>query len=636
MHSLMPQRVTPPAAAGPPWTRWDVAVIVAVTAVAAALVWPSLFHGWYPWDDGAMAQVAERVMRGQLPHRDFDEPWTGGWSFVQAGIFQLFGTSLRMLRIPIFLAWLGSLACGYRLTRRFTTPAVAGAATLAWAIWSLYAWRYPLLNWYYAPLALTAAWTIARFLETGHRAYVALAGALCGIAISLKITGLFLLAALLLWCAAHVASDARRNPSTMRGNGFFVFVAVAGTLFALIVTRLVLGLPREFHGSALGVFLLPIAGTIAWLVWEARRSGLPTAAGMRALAGLLVPLAAGLAVPLVPFLLVFVLQGAVDDLMIGVFVRPAARLSLVFSPPPGRLASYGFALAPLVLAVGVRYAVTALPRTTAAAAVLLGGLAGALAHLDQFTVASSAMVVRGLPLILPIVLLWSAWRHEEDSRPHGSLVFLLVATAATSQLLQVPWASLSYALYATPIAVIALVAVLGMRSETPAPAVLLVALFMVMAGLGHRATSEIKPEPDRWARLALPRGGLWVSPRDSALFDDVARLVAAQPAGPIHVVGDAPEYAFLLSRPAATRVIYDALADSAARDPLVVLPALDRAGVRTVLLLNQFGYNDSLIMRQQRALRAAYPDVRFLGPVVRVGPAFSRFLEVRWRPDAPR
>lgn len=583
-----------------------------------------------------MAQVAERVMRGQLPHRDFDDPWTGGWSFVQAGIFKLFGTSLRMLRIPIFLAWLGSLACGYRLTRRFTTPAVAGAATLAWALWSLYAWRYPLLNWYYAPLGLAAAWAIARYLETGHRAYVSLAGALCGVAISLKITGLFFLAALLLWSAAHVASDARRRVSTERGSGFFVFVAIAGASFLLIVTRLVLELPREFHGSALGAFLLPIAATVASLVWEARRSGLSAAPGMRALAGLLVPLAAGLAVPLVPFLLLFVVQGAVDDLMIGVFVRPAARLQLVFSPPPGRLASYGFALAPLALAIGVRYALPATPRLAAAAAVLLGGLAGALAHVDQFTSSSAAMVVRGLPLILPIVLLWSAWRQETDSRPYSSLVFLLVAAAATSQLLQIPWASLSYALYATPIAVIALVALLGVRSTAPAPAVLLVAVFLVTAGVGHRATSEIKPEPDRWARLALPRGGLWVSPRDSALFDDAVHLLAAQPAGPIHVVGDAPEYAFLLSRPAATRVIYDALADSAARDPLVVLPALDRAGVRVVLLLNQFGSNDSLTMRQQQALRAAYPNVRFLGPVVRVGPAFSRFLEVRWRPDAPR
>ena len=69
-----------PAAAAPSWTRADGIALALVLAAAAVLVLPDLFRGWYPWDDGAMAQVADRVLHGQLPHRDFDEPWTGGWS----------------------------------------------------------------------------------------------------------------------------------------------------------------------------------------------------------------------------------------------------------------------------------------------------------------------------------------------------------------------------------------------------------------------------------------------------------------------------------------------------------------------------------------------------------------------------
>lgn len=56
--------------APPPWTRTAALVLAAVIGISAALVWPELFRGWFSWDDGAMAQVADRVLHGQLPHRD--------------------------------------------------------------------------------------------------------------------------------------------------------------------------------------------------------------------------------------------------------------------------------------------------------------------------------------------------------------------------------------------------------------------------------------------------------------------------------------------------------------------------------------------------------------------------------------
>lgn len=620
----------------PPWTRADAAALVAVLGLAAALVWPELFRGWYPWDDGAMAQVAERVLHGQLPHRDFDDPWTGGWSFVQAGIFRLFGMSLRMLRLPIFVTWLASLACGFRLARRFATPAVAGVATLAWGIWSLYAWHYPLLNWYYAPLALFAVWGVTRFVESGRRRYVVFAGVMVGIAIIQKITGLFLLAALLLWCAAHVAVVARLAPARPRGWGYAVFVTGAGAVFVLLVARLMLGLPAEIHGSALSLYVLPIAAVVLWLGWSAHTADVPAGEGVRALVALLVPLVIGVAVPLVPFLLIFVAHGAVGDLIAGVFVRPAARLSLIWSPPPGRIATAGMMLAPLVLALGVRYAAPARGRAIAVFAVILGALAGALAQRDQFTASSAALMVRGLPVMLPLVALWGSWRREEEPGPYGSVVFLLIACAATAQLLQVPWASLSYALYATPIAVLAFMALLVHRNAASSPAVLLAGAFLVVAGYRHPATREEKPEPDRWARLPLPRGGLWVSPQDSALFEQVSQLMANRPAGPIYVVGDGPEFAFLLERQPASRVIYDVLADSTAKDESLVLPMLARSGVQTVILLNQFGMNDSLTMRQHRALQRGYSESRQLGRLVFDGRTFRHFVEVRWHGDSLR
>lgn len=43
---------------------------------ASVYMWSMLRRGWIPHDEGALAQSAERVLLGQLPHRDFDELYT--------------------------------------------------------------------------------------------------------------------------------------------------------------------------------------------------------------------------------------------------------------------------------------------------------------------------------------------------------------------------------------------------------------------------------------------------------------------------------------------------------------------------------------------------------------------------------
>ena len=70
---------------------------------------------WIPLDDGTLAQSAERVMAGQLPHRDFYDPYTGLNAVVGALAFKVFGTNLMSLRIPLvagFALWLPSVLLG--------------------------------------------------------------------------------------------------------------------------------------------------------------------------------------------------------------------------------------------------------------------------------------------------------------------------------------------------------------------------------------------------------------------------------------------------------------------------------------------------------------------------------------------
>jgi len=78
----------------PPFAARPAAVLIVVWIGSALYVGARLNRGWVPHDEGALGHSAERVLAGQLPHRDFDETCTGGLSFLN-GI--PFGSSLLVV-----------------------------------------------------------------------------------------------------------------------------------------------------------------------------------------------------------------------------------------------------------------------------------------------------------------------------------------------------------------------------------------------------------------------------------------------------------------------------------------------------------------------------------------------------------
>jgi hypothetical protein len=59
----------------------------------------NLHEGWVPHDEGTLGQSAERVLHGETPHRDFDDPYAGGLAYIDAAIFKFFGINLFSLRL---------------------------------------------------------------------------------------------------------------------------------------------------------------------------------------------------------------------------------------------------------------------------------------------------------------------------------------------------------------------------------------------------------------------------------------------------------------------------------------------------------------------------------------------------------
>jgi len=57
--------------------RWWL-ILMTVWAISGLYERQHLMHGWVPHDEGLFAQSADRVLHGEVPHRDYVETYTGG------------------------------------------------------------------------------------------------------------------------------------------------------------------------------------------------------------------------------------------------------------------------------------------------------------------------------------------------------------------------------------------------------------------------------------------------------------------------------------------------------------------------------------------------------------------------------
>jgi hypothetical protein len=92
------------------WRRSTVRVAVCLVLWlgTGAYLLPFVDRGWIAHDDGMLGQTAERVLAGEIPHRDFDDPYTGGLAYLHAVALKIFGVrllSLRWLLLGVTLAW---------------------------------------------------------------------------------------------------------------------------------------------------------------------------------------------------------------------------------------------------------------------------------------------------------------------------------------------------------------------------------------------------------------------------------------------------------------------------------------------------------------------------------------------------
>jgi len=595
-----------------------------ILVIALLLAWLAagvyVFHGldrtWVPHDEGVLAQGAERVLSGEIPHRDFAAVYTGGLDYLYALGFRLLGVRLISLRYVLFVAVVAWIPAVYYCAARFVRPLAAGAVTLLAVLWTVPNYPAAMPSWWNLFLATFGAGALLRFAETGRRRWVVVAGLMGGCSVLAKIVGFYYVAACLLYLVVHESvSQPTHGGKPVRGYHRLIGLALLAFVVMLVLLfRGHLTLAVAYH------FLAPGAG-LAWLTWRvvAHSGTAPVGERLRRLGRLVGPFFLGLAIPISIFLIPELSGGGFDALLRGAFVSPTTRLEATSVSPLG----WPAVVPALTLAGVLVYAVRAgsgVGAWTMAGlwALLLLGTAAA-GGVDYLYRISWASVSQAIPLVVGGGLAVLGRAKAASGMPGWQQSFLLLAVAGLASFIEYPFAAPIYFCYTAPFALLALISVFRLVGEPPRPlASILVAYYAGFALVALRPQSlgelGLTAAPSRpLNRLALPRAGLVVPAGEAAEYQAVVDTLTAHARGPYTYAGpDAPEIYFLAGLRNPTRTFFDFL-EPADHAPDRVLAAVDRDGITAVVINRFVKFSAPLSPELEAGFAARFPHETTVG-----------------------
>jgi hypothetical protein len=605
--------------------RESLVVLIVVCVLSALYESHFLFRGWVPWDEGALSEGAQRVLSGELPHRDFNEIYTGGLNYLHALAFLLFGEKLSSMRVVLFVFFVAWIPVLYGIARRFASPPAAGACVLACVAWSVPNYSASMPSWYNLFFATFAVGALFRYLESRQARWTVGAGLACGLSLVVKSTGIYVAVAvfLVLLFDEQLRSESRARRRQWPYSAFVLTCAGASVAFLVALLHRRLG-PGEAAN-----FLVPGLSVAAVLMWNELRLGRGTASvRFHALLGPLASFGLGLALPLLVLVTPYVATNSVGSLLHGVLIEPSSRLEFA-ALKPLTISSLPITLLVLAGLVGLAYAVA---RGTPGERVAAIGI-----FVTWFTLTASSygfrvtwVSVRDASVFLvPIGMLslGAALRSAASDRVASARTFALFAFFAFATLIQFPWSGPTYFYYVAPLMFLAALA-LATRWRTVngavLPSIALTSLFLFVAAFGVvRVNEQAKGGSlviGTGASLGLPRSGaLRVSAVDSRLYRRVLAQIRKTDGSYIYAGPDAPELYFLADRRNPTRASFEFFDHGRAQDR-ELLRALDHHRVAVVALNLRPSFSPPLDSRLLAALAVRYPRHERIG----------RF-ELRWR-----
>ncbi len=555
-----------------------------VWAVSAVLGYALLYRGWIPHDAGVLGHAAERVLAGELPHRDFVDVYTGGRAHLNALAFRVLGVSVTTLRLVFFVAYLLWIPTVWYVARTFARPQLAAAVTLLAATLTLPVYAEGMPGWYNLFLATAGVASLLRYLERRHIVWLVLAGVAGGASILFKIVGLYYVAGTLVFFL-HLEASEGPTGGTASNTSYRVAALTACAIVSLLALYVVL------TGSArvgLIYFALPPLAAVAGVATSVGRSrGRPSIERFSRLLGLALPFAAGVLVPVILFSLPYLGSGSLGTLYEGVFVLPRLRFEfaardslpiLVFLPA-------------IALVVWVASAPMVRTVRDCLLALVVGGAVLTLVMMSHIDVVYR--VVWWTLTSLGPVGAWILVRRTGHGRgtDSGSGALLVLAVFGFCNLVQIPFAAPIYFLYAAPLLLLVSTTLVAHGEPASREWFLFVTIVLIafsvwrldtgfLYHLGFRYRAHRQTEA-----LTLERArGIRVRSEEKGELEELVRSLGSLDAGPsVLALPDAPEVYFLTGLRNPTRTLVDFFEDSEDRSRRI-LSLIDDTGLQVVVL----------------------------------------------------
>jgi hypothetical protein len=552
-------------------------------------LWSGADAYWVPDDEGLLGQTAERILAGELPHRDFADPYTGGLGLLHASAFKLAGVDLLYLRYQLLFftaLWIPLL---YACACRFTGIAGSLAITALAVVWSIPNYPAAMPSWYGLFLATAGLLALLLYFERGIRRWLFLAGVAGGVSILIKISGLYFVAAALLSLVVRSA-HAATGPGSGRGAPWYRLIALGGlTSFAL---GLVLLVKHDLTPAHLFHFVLPGAGLALLAAREVQRT---TAGGAtRHLRELLLDsgvLLGGVLLPLVAFATPYVATDSVGALVHGVFVAPTARIAdAAFPPRPVATALPALGLMLMMLLLGSEGRRT---RSLALGAVVaLVGLSLVPSGTGTLFWLGWLAMSQQMPLLVAAGCVLLVTRVDPVNGPGRQSwlpTYTCLAVAAMITLMQYPFAAPIYFCYAAPLVILAATAVwkLAGRQRAGGAIAALISMFLFAVGWMNGGAEQmlwygLRPRVSV-VPLGIPRASLRVPAADASEYRAVTNEVRKHAKGGYTYAGpEAPEIYFLTGLRNPTRMLLEFADKTAGAEP--ELDRLRERGVTAVAI----------------------------------------------------
>jgi hypothetical protein len=483
-------------------------------------------------------------------------------------------------------------------------------------------------SWYNLILAVCATAAMLRYIENRRCRWIFVAGVSAGVSLIVKIIGLYLVGALVVFLAFQWAENNAIDPKpTIYRDWPGAGVAVVVTAGLIIAPYLLVSAApdaRSFVELATPPALL--AAAVLWRVLVRMKSGWNPS--FSSAVNLYWPLFLGIAIPVLAFSAVYWRAGAVHALLRGVFVLPRLRFAEPSMHTPGGppLMLFAFTI-PIVFALTLATSArTRLKVWQSAALLALAAMLVVYAAFDHRAMVAIWLSVR--MLMLPIAVLVAALvllrpDRPDEPTPHRAALVLVACVASWCSLVQFPYGAPIYFGYIAPLVIFAAEAV-GNEFRSPVPSIGL-PLLLAYGAFAVIVRPQLFPRRPELsadaARINLPRGGIYVWPQEERRYTELVSVVREHGGASrwILALPDVPEIYFLAGYENPTRAIYDIFEDSTGRDARL-LRLVDDRQIQTVVINRDpqisapvtHVLNDSLIRR--------FPRAQAVGP-----------FEVRWK-----